>query len=225
VETIAKHPQGIDRISLIKKVGVQSGGRVNKRLEELESSGFIQGFVPYGKKIKAQYYRVIDEYTLFYLTWIEPFKYGKSRDIAYWSNKINTGAWLNWSGRTFENICYKHVEQIRKALGLDQMDCNMGSWRYLPKEGTKEQGAQIDLLFDREDNTVSVCEIKYSENLFVIDKSYAANLVNKLNVFEKHFQKNKQIILHMITLSGTKKNMWSEDLIQSEVTLKDIMRW
>lgn len=225
IGAISKNREGVDRNSLLKQVGAHSGGRFNKRLEELESAGFIQCFVPYGKKVKDQYYRIIDEYTLFYLTWIEPFKNSRLRgkSSVYWNNKINSGSWLNWAGITFENICYKHIEQIRKALKLNDIGCEIGGWRYIPSKGVKEHGAQIDLLFDRDDNVVSICEIKYCQDQFVIDKAYAGNLINKMNTFEKHFQKNKQIMLHMITTFGMKKNMWSKDLIHMDISLSDIM--
>lgn len=225
IRKIAKHHYGLDRNQLLADLGVKSGGTFNKRLEELESSGFIQSFIPYGRKIKDHYYRIVDEYSLFYLTWIEPYvakKLGSSRS-TYWPSKLKTGGWSSWAGVAFEQTCYKHIEQIKQALGIEQISCEVGNWRYIPTKGSNEQGAQIDLLFDRDDGTISICEIKYCADEFVIDKAYANNLVNKLNVFEKHFKSKKQIFLAMITTSGVKKNMWHEDLVHSEVKLKDLM--
>lgn len=223
IKEIAKHQQGIDRQALLKRIALESGGTFNKRIEELEAAGFIQSFIPYGKKIKDHYYRIIDEYTLFYLTWIEKKKQSIGLGDNYWANKAKTGAWLNWAGYAFEQICYKHVEQIKKALALDKIACEVGSWRYLPPKGSNEAGTQIDLLFDREDGVITLCEIKYSEKEFTIDKSYAMNLVNKITVFEKHFSTKKQIFLSLITTSGLKKNMWQQDLIHNEIVLKDLI--
>jgi AAA+ ATPase superfamily predicted ATPase len=222
VKAIAKHPYGIDRNQLLTSIGVSSGGTFNKHLTELEAAGFIQNFIPYGKKIKEHYYRVIDEYSLFYLTWIDPYIYKNpgGNKSSYWPSKIKTGAWLNWAGIAFEQICNKHIEQIRLALGLDKISCEIGNWRYVPPKGSKEKGAQIDLLFDRDDNAITICEIKYSDDEFSIDKTYANNLINKLNVFENHFLTKKQIFLSMISTAGVKKNMWYEDLIQAQVYLK-----
>jgi uncharacterized protein len=227
VKEIAKQRYGIDRNQLLNNLNMTSGGTFDKRMEELEAAGFIQRFVPYGKKIKNHYYRVIDEYTLFYLTWIEPYsrlRLGGGGGEEYWPNKAKTGVWLDWAGASFEQICYKHIQQIKGALGLSGVSCEAGNWRYVPTKTSKEQGAQIDLLFDRDDNTISLCEIKYSENLFVLDKAYANKLVSKSQVFEKYFQTNKQIFWCLITMEGVKKNMWYEDLIHNEVALKDLMK-
>ena len=207
IKEIAKHRYGVDRNKLLNNLNLPSGGSFNKRIGELEAAGFIQSFIPYGKKIKEHYYRILDEYTLFYLTWIEPYArrtLGGTKAV-YWPSKAKTGVWLNWVGAAFEQICYKHTDQIREALGLGKISCEIGNWRYVPAKGSKEQGAQIDLLFDRDDNTISLCEIKYSDNEFVIDKSYANSLVSKLNVFEKHFTTKKQIFWSMITTEGVRK--------------------
>lgn len=223
VKAIASHQYGIDRKELLSRVGLESGGTFNKRIEELEAAGFIQSFYPYGKKTKDQYYRIIDEYTLFYLTWIDKRKNSIGIKDNYWTNRTKTGVWLNWAGYAFEQICYKHVEQIKKALALDKVPCEVGNWRYIPGKGSKEKGAQIDLLFDRDDGVITICEIKYSENEFTIDKSYADSLVNKINVFEKHFSSKKQIFLSMITTIGVKKNMWQQGLIHNQVLLKHLI--
>lgn len=96
------------------------------------------------------------------------------------------------------------------------------SWRLSTKHGEKErQGTQIDLLFDRSDDTITLCEIKYSHQPFVIDKDYAKVLANKLQTFERHFGSKKQINFAFITAVGLRPNIWSEDLIQYVITLED----
>ncbi len=225
IREIAKNRYGIDRTKLLEKLKAQSGGTFNKRLDELEEAGFIQKFVPYGKKRKDYYYQIIDEYTLFYLTWIEPFSRksaGQTKGI-YWPNKSKTSAWYSWAGYAFEQICFKHVDNIRHALGLDKIVCNIGNWRYIPKKGADKSGAQIDLLLDREDGVISILEIKFSENEFIIDKATAKNLVNKIEVFENISSNKKQIFVVLVTTVGLKKNMWSVDLVHNVVLLKDII--
>jgi AAA+ ATPase superfamily predicted ATPase len=225
IREVAKHRYGIDRTQLLEKIKMQSGGTFNKRLSELEEAGFIQKFIPYGRKRKDYYYRIYDEYTLFYLTWIEPFSQksaGQTKGI-YWPSKSKTSAWYSWAGYAFEQICFKHVENIRIALGLDKIVCEIGNWRYTPPKGQDKAGAQIDLLLDRDDGVISIIEIKYSEGEFVIDKPTAKNLSNKIEVFENNMAKNKQIFLVMVTTVGLKKNMWSEDLVHNVVLLKDII--
>jgi predicted AAA+ superfamily ATPase len=221
IKIIADNRYGISRTQLLEATGLKTGGTFNKRIEELEAAGFIQSFVPYGKKNKDHYYRVIDEYALFYLKWIEPIvKRGhKVEPINYWMNKTKTPSYQSWSGYAFEGICMKHANDIRKTLGLDKIPCETGSWRFIPPKKSTAQGVQIDLLFDREDNAVNLCEIKYSSDVFKIDKPYAKNLAHKIDVFEQHFKTKKQIFLTLITPFGTQKSIWSEDLVTNEVTI------
>ncbi|HEU64877.1 MAG: hypothetical protein KR126chlam4_00286 [Candidatus Anoxychlamydiales bacterium] len=223
IKKIAKTIRGISRENLIKQTKLSSGGRLNKRLKELEISGFIQSYVPYGNKIKNQFYRITDEYILFYFHWILPIKRkGIQANKSYWKAKARTPAVLSWAGNAFEIICLKHVDKILQALDLESISCEVGSWRYLPKKGEKETGAQIDLLFDREDGVITICEIKYSDTQFKIDKSYAKQLINKIDIFEKYFPTKKQINVAMITMNGIKPTVWSEELVQNEVIFSDL---
>lgn len=75
------------------------------------------------------------------------------------------------------------------------------------------------MLLDRDDDAITICEIKHSSAHFVIDKSYAKNLMNKLEVFEKQ---PKQVFLVFISTFGVKKNTWAEELINDTVTLEDL---
>lgn len=221
IKSIAESRYGVSRTKLIKDVGLKTGGTFNKRIEELTAAGFIQSFVPYGNIKKDHYYRIIDEYSIFYLKWIESVvRLGHKIDAAsYWINKIRTPSYKIWAGYTFEGICIKHVFFIRKALDLDKIACETGSWRYISRKKSKEQGAQIDLLFDREDGAINICEIKYSSDRFIIDKSYAKSLADKVDIFEKHFKTKKQIFLTLITTFGTQETIWSQELITNELTM------
>lgn len=226
IRAIAKKRHGLSRGELIKNTSIASGGTLNKRLRELEAAGFIQKYVPYGNKKKEHYYRIIDEYCYFYLTWIEPIKNsGMKVGKSYWQTKSKTAPAISWSGYAFENICLKHTDQIQEALELQEIACEIGSWRYVPAKRSDDTGAQIDLLFDRADGIISLCEIKHSENIFSVDKSYAKVLKNKIEVFEKHFPTKKQIFLTLITTMGAKSTIWSEEIIHNQVTLKDLFKF
>ena len=121
VRHIAKSRFGISREKLIKSLRITSGGTFAKRVSELEAAGFIQCFTPYGNRRKQQYFRIIDEYTLFYLNWIEPLikKAGVRPTKNYWKLKSQTSSWKSWAGYAFESVCFKHIDQIQTALGLD----------------------------------------------------------------------------------------------------------
>ena len=137
MRAIARHHYGISKEKLVQEVGKTSGGRFDKRLNELEASGFIQGFIPYGHNKRDQFFRVVDEYTLFYLDWIAEFAEHRAlalKNKSYWTNASNTPSWYNWAGYAFENICLKHIDNILEALGISHINCKIGSWRYVPKK-------------------------------------------------------------------------------------------
>lgn len=215
VREIAKRREGISREELIRKTKIESGGTLSRRLHELEAAGFIRSITPYGYYMRRQYYKVIDEYTMFYLNWIEPLG-NREPEEHYWENRINTPAATTWHGYAFESVCDKHRSQIRKALGLGNIATDTSSWR--------SKDAQIDLLLDRADGAITICEIKYSKNIYSLDKSYAKKLANRLELFEKQAKPNKQLFLALITTQGLKKGLWSEDLIDQVVTLKDLFK-
>lgn len=223
VREIVKHGNEMSREDLIRATGIKSGGTLKKRLKELEASNFIQSFLPYGRK-KEHLYRVVDEFSLFHLKWIEPIlSSGVGIDEQkYWQNIVNTPAVASWAGYAFENVCLKHTYQIQMALGLEKIACKAAKWRYFPTKGSGEQGAQIDLLFDREDGIITICEIKYSNKLFLIDRDYGKQLVKKLEVFEQQVKPGKQLFLAMITTAGVKQNLWAKELVQNEATLADL---
>jgi len=223
---ISKHQYGISRDHLLERVKLSSGGRFNKRISELESSGFLQKFIPYGKNKKDVYYKIIDEYTLFYLRWIEPIKDRSMLTVNanYWYTKANTPEWYTWTGYAFENICYKHIPYILQELGLDNIACEVGTWRLLSRARSNIKGVQIDLIIDREDGIIMLGEIKFTKDEFVIDKEYALKLKNKIEVFSKHFKTKKDVQLLMITNVPLKQNIWSEDLVNIAITLESILQ-
>lgn len=224
VMEIAKCRYGISFKELMKKIRKTAGGRCSERLSELEAAGLIQKFLPYGRKRRDHYYRIIDEYTMFYLRWISEVVAGKEvpKSSNYWAQITNMPAWQSWAGYAFEGICQKHADNIVKKLGLEAVGCLIGNWKYIPAHQSKEKGAQIDLLFDRQDGAITVCEIKYSSKIFSLDKDYAKNLLNKMEVFQKQTKTKKQIFLAMIATLGLKRNVWSEDLVHNIIELHDL---
>lgn len=222
IREIASCQCGIGQRTLLEKLGSsQLGGRGLSKLSALEEAGFIMSFKPHFHRRRGIYYKVIDEYTLFYLRWIEPISQtlqAQSLDPGNWLAMQNTPAWYNWQGYAFELVCYKHISAIRKKLNISPTAI-ANSWRYVPKKRSEEEGAQIDLLFDRDDNAITLCEIKYSNKPFTITKAYAKNLINKKQVFIKKTRTNKQIFFVIIATNGVKNNYYADDLISGSVTL------
>jgi AAA+ ATPase superfamily predicted ATPase len=225
IRIISRYHYGIAQEDIIKKSKyISRGGRASDRLHELEEAGFLVSFTPYSHKKRGIYYRIIDEYILFYLRWIEPIRktlQKSSLEEGYWEKMKGSPAWYSWSGYAFESICYKHLSKIRKKLNIDA-GAIANTWRYVPKLKSKDNGAQIDLLFDRRDDTITICEIKYSETHFIIDKKYAADLIKKRDVFVEKTKTKKQIFIAIVASSNIKENSYSSELIDGVVTLDDL---
>jgi len=223
IRVIAKHPCGIGQALLIKKSGTSSGGQTVTKLKALTTAGFILEFVPYGHQEKGISYKIVDEFTLFYLRWMESklksiIRQGQSK--GYWLAKTQSPSWRSWAGYAFESICYKHLPQIRTALSID-LGAETGSWRYSPR--LKDQkGTQIDLLFDRNDGSITLCEIKYNNKPFSIDKRYSTTLLDKIKIYQQQSRTTKQIFLSMVTVAGIKPSIYSKSLVNDITTLDDL---
>ena len=227
IRIIAKSRSGIDQAQVVRESSASKGGRVLAKLKQLEDAGFILSFLPYGHLKKGTYYKIIDEYTLFYLRWIEPYLKGtrkQDQSAGYWNSKAQSPGWKSWSGLAFEAVCHKHLAQIRKALNIDP-GAEVGSWRYISRLKEEGEGAQIDLLFDRPDGVITLCEIKHSEKPFIIDKECAHNLQRKREVYKKHTRTQKEIFLAMITSGGLKKTKYAEEYITQFASIEDLFRF
>lgn len=221
---IAKCRYGLGQEEILKKAKLSRGGRAGDKLKELEDAGFITSFVPYLHMKRGIYYRVIDEYTLFYFKWIEPIRKTLEKESApkgYWERMHESPAWSSWSGYAFESICYKHIAEIRNKLEIGA-NAIAYTWRYIPSTKSAEQGAQIDLLFDRADDAVTLCEIKYTDKPFVIDKKYAKELLAKQEIFVSRTKTEKQILTALISAAGLKQNIYADDVINNVITADDL---
>lgn len=222
IRAIAKKRGGVSREELVRSVKkISDGGTLNMKLQSLEEAGFISIFLPLGHSRRGVHYRLIDEYTIFYLNWIESYKKQTrptARD-AHWISIMRTSSWHSWAGYAFEAVCLKHIDKIKEALGIDTIQSYCGDWRYVPEKG--EAGAQIDLLFDREDDCVTLCEIKHTDKEFVITKDYAHELERKKAIYKERTRTKKQISWCLITSNGVSKNSYFKDLISHAIKLSD----
>lgn len=219
IKVLASKTKGLSRKEIIKECKFTSGGSTTKMLNELEESGFITPYIPLGKTKNDSVYKLSDEYSLFYLKFIEN---AKDPGPGAWTRQSSTSAYTIWSGFAFETVCLKHVLQIRRALGIEGVFTHVSSWRH--KGSKANQGAQIDLLLDRGDHCINICEMKFSNDEFAIDKKYASELDNKVSVFRNETKTKSNIFLTMVTTYGTKKNEHYTSRIQSEVTMEDLFK-
>lgn len=217
IRALATKWQGLTRKELSKLSSIPEGGSLSRVLNELEYSGFISTYRPYGKKKKQHLYRLTDEYSLFYLKFIE----GKAYEgMNIWHHLSQTQLYKTWSGYAFENICLKHIPQIKNALGISGIYSLSSSFYHA---GNKVQkGAQIDLLIDRKDQVINLFEIKFYNDNFTITKAYAENLKSKQQVFKTVTKTNKQLFFILITTFGLTNNEYSMDLISQVLTKDDL---
>jgi hypothetical protein len=220
IKLIAEKKEGARRAELKVDARLSSGGgRLSRRLQDLKEAGFIEENIPWGRST-GEYYKLIDEFCLFYLQWVVSQKQ-KQFTQDYWLNQSQRPAYYAWSGYAFEAVCMKHVDNIIHALNI-KTSGKISAWRFISRKKLVE-GAQIDLVIDRSDNAITLCEIKYTDQQYAIDKQYAKNLKNKIEVFKEKTGTKKQIFLAMICANGLKKTIYSEEQIDGGiVTLADL---
>ena len=120
-----------------------------------------------------------------------------------------------WSGFSFETICIKHIEQINEGLKISGINTVHGSWI----EKNSRNSAQIDLLIDRDDNVINLCEMKFYGTEFTIDKKYANEIAKKVHAFISKTKTKKNVFVTFITSYGLKSNQYSRQYVQSELTM------
>ena len=221
VETLRQNRSGMSRNLILSTAKIPSGGTATKIMDELEESGFIVSWIPFGKKSNDAIYRLSDEFTLFYFDWIKPLGKRNPGD-GYWLSRQNDPRKNSWSGYAFEGICMKHLQQIKNALGIGMVETFHGPWHCRTSSIQPGPGAQIDLLIDRKDASINLCEMKFSEGEFTIDAEYAKKLRQKREVFKNGTNTKKNIFITMITPFGVTNNQYYNDIISSSLTIEHL---
>lgn len=216
VKAIATKSKGLTRSEIIKTAKLSVGSGTTRLLNELEQSGFIRKYRPFNKKKRNSLYQLIDFYTLFYLRFIantSPY------DENNWINAMDTPAYKSWSGYAFEQVCLYHVSFIKQALGISGVVTHTFAWKSKDNKSENKKAAQIDLVIDRRDGVINLCEIKFSTSTYTITKSYASILQNKIEVFRLETGTKKAIHLAMITTYNIKQNNWASQLVQNSLDM------
>ena len=221
--------EGMTRLELIEEGGLEDNGKLTDLLNDLEWCGFIRGYSVIGKQTKDKIFQLIDHYTLFYYEYIN----GKRHGINFWQAMEGTPRYYNWCGRAFERVCLCHTDQIKQKLGISGILTEEYAWRYIPKKKKedeepavakgkrKKEGCQVDLLIDRSDGIIDLCEMKYHEGKFTISESYQEDLNNRKNIFKEASKTQKAVHNIMVTTDGLAHNAYSKE-IQNEVCLGDL---
>ncbi len=217
VKALASKWSGLTREEIIRSTSISNGGGLTKILEELAYSGFISEYAPFGRVKKTTLFRLTDEYSLFYLRFIEPLQ---KEGAGIWQSFQQTPTYRAWSGYAFESICLKHLLPIKQALGILGVFATSSSFYH--KGAEDMAGCQIDLLIDRDDQVINLCEIKWTTADYIVTKAYAADLRQKIGLFKHYSATRKQVFLTFITPFGILPNEHSNGLVDKSLTLDDL---
>ena len=211
IRILAKTNKGITRKQLIEKCKIQSSGDFTTRINDLIESGFVSSYRFFGNKHNQMQYRLSDEYSRFYIKFIET---NENMGENTWLQLYFSSSYNAWIGFSFELLCLKHVKQIKKQLRIDTIYSINSSWF--------NDNTQIDLLIDRNDNIINLCEIKFSSSEYVIDQPYSLNLRRKIQELREASMTKKNIFITMITTFGIQPNKYSREIVQNSITLSDL---
>ena len=216
VETLARTRAGMTRDDLIKAARIPGGGNLTRVLTELEQCGFIDKYYDFTKKKNCAYYRLIDQFTLF---WLKYVKDNHSRDEYYWTNLLEDGGRRAWSGYAFELLCLRHLPQIKQKLGISGISTDVFSWR----SKASRPGAQVDLLISRRDGVINLCEMKYSLHPITLTAKDDQDLQNKRMAFYAETGTRKAVHITMVTTYGVTEKGYRAS-VQSQVVLDDLYK-
>jgi hypothetical protein len=212
IEALVQKSKGMERDELIRSAKLQNSGNTTRLLKELEESGFIRRYNSFGKNLRNSLYQLTDFYSLFYLKFIKP---NVALDENFWLNSLDSPDIRAWSGYAFEQICLAHLPAIKKALGISGIQTHSTAW--VGDNGS--QKVQIDLVIDRRDQVINLCEAKFSIHTFTIDKKYAEELRTKIGVFKDMTQTQKSVFLTLITTFGLVQNDYAQSIVQNALTM------
>ena len=217
IELLARKKMGMTRMELLAAGGFEDNGSFSDILKDLEWCGFIRSYSMMGYKKKSDLFQLIDHYTLFYYEYID----GQRQGANYWKSMLGTPKYNTWCGLAFERTCLWHIDQIKKQLGISGILTNEYAWRCSGDESKNLRGVQIDLLIDRSDGIIDICEMKYSKEPYVISADYGRELQRKRDVLVEVTGTESAVHTIMVTTEGVVRNEeWGE--IQAEVNLDNL---
>lgn len=214
VEILGKNKQGLTRGEIAEKLKISSSGTLSKQLENLEYCDIIRRYVTkIGGRLKTNeaYYQLVDLFTLFHLTFSK-----KLTTEDYWEQRLNTPVLNSWQGLAFEHVCMVHIRQVRHALGLDKIAVEYYSWR-----SSTAPRAQVDMIIERADRLVNICEIKYTQSEYTITSNEDLKVRNRTAAFVRETKTRNGILPTWITPFGLFHNEYSVS-VQYQVTLDDL---
>jgi len=216
IRALSSKWMGLTRAALVTQTKLTDGGSITRILTELEQADFITSIPPLDKKKKEMLYRLTDNFSLFYLKFMEE-KENDGEGSFIHLEKMQT--WKIWCGYAFENICFTHTKAIKSTLGIAAVYTKVSS--YVRKGEESRKGVQIDMLIDRADGIVNLCEIKFYDAPFIITKKYAEDLRNKRATLREAVPK-KSVFITLITCFGVQGNAYATELVQNQIEIDSL---
>jgi hypothetical protein len=217
IEVLAKSPYGLTRMQLLENVKMGNGGSFVRILEQLIDCGFVKALNPFGKKSKDTVFRLIDFYSIFYMKFIR----GNVSDRTnVWQSLSNGAIYQSWMGYAFENICLTHLKPIHETLGISGIFTQVSSFYFKGDETLPS--TQIDLIIDRNDGIINLCEAKFTNTEFILSKDYTANLRRKRAVFQQVTKTRKSVTTVLLTTYPALQNAHYSEEVYAEISLDSL---
>ncbi len=217
VRLLGQHRHGLTISEMRKELKLKSGATLTRIVDNLERCNFIGKRAVFGRKSEVVY-RLIDFYTLFYFKFIEN---DNSLDRKWWTHNLNKSSISAWQGLTFETICMEHHEQIKKALGISGMATEVSTWRCNADKEEGLSGAQIDMIIERADRMIHLCEMKFSQSPYNITSDYEKHLRERMYIFDVKTKNKKPLVHTFVTTFGLGEGK-HHSIVHSEVTMDDL---
>lgn len=215
VRLLSRKHSGYTREEISKETGIQQGGGLTNTLTSLEESDFIIKYIPYNTKGRSKYYKLSDSFCLFWLKYVEP----NIADTSYFTDNITSDIMRGWKGIAFEEVCWTHSTQIKRALGIEGVKSTLSAWNI--KGNDNKDGVQIDMLITRADNVINLCEMKFSGDTYTIDKDEELKLRNRIEELKRTIKAKQTVHLTMVTTYGISYGKHS-GIVQKQITIDDL---
>jgi AAA+ ATPase superfamily predicted ATPase len=210
MDLLSQKNRGLTREELAKQLNVSNGGELTKRLEELDACSFISKYPFYGKKIKGSLYKATDNFVVFYNKMI---KSNVQYSEDFWIKEFRSPMVNTFRGYAFERVCLLHTNKIKELLKISAMNTREYYFR--------NEGCQIDLIIDRPDKCINICEIKYSDGDYELSKDEFQKIENRVDNFKKENVSKRSYLRTLITNMGF-KNSDLNNRIDNKIVLEDI---
>jgi AAA+ ATPase superfamily predicted ATPase len=213
IKLLGKHSSGLSQKEIAAKLKTSTGGTFTKILTELEKSDFISFWPQLEHRKKDGIFRLVDEYTLFYLFWVDPL--GARADLRdYWQKQIGKPRHYSWLGHAFEALCAKHAPELVKSLGVSGL-----TNRFYSFQG---ENTQIDMIIDRSDRCMNLCEMKYTLYPYEMTGAEASKLKERRLHLSKKTTKKTQVFLTLVTPQPAVKNKHYLSCVDKEINLSEL---